>query len=314
MARTLLGVSTFAPEQFIRPVDGQPDLFAFTYSFGLSPEGKADPGSITLDPDSITELEDGDLLIEGWAANFEGLDRQNENFMEGAFQRGIKSFLSGQRALCFHHKHDMGIGEVLDLQEVEGKGLKMKARVDHQPESSPLRYIYNAIKKGTYKGLSVGGFFRRKLTPKGWRIADMDFTEISVTPVPVHPGTGFAVVAGKALEDAPPAEPAKITVEGVDLAVADLERLERSVETLAATFEGKALPKSHDPRAAEVLAALLQGIAQVRTFASGAREFAENEDLSGLADEVESTSVKWEAAAHKLAAKIGPLPAQQPAL
>jgi hypothetical protein len=27
----------------------------------------------------------------------------------------------------------------------------------------------------------------------------MDFTEISVTPVPVHPGTNFAVVAGKAL-------------------------------------------------------------------------------------------------------------------
>ena len=306
-------MSTFVPEQFIRPVEGQPDLFAFTYSFGVAPEGKAQTDSITLDPDSITVLDDGDLLIEGWAANFQGLDRQNENFTEGAFQRGIKSFLSGQRALCFHHQYDKGIGEVLALEEVEGKGLKMKARVDHQPESSPLRYIYNAIKKGTYKGLSVGGYFRRKLTEKGWRIADMDFTEISVTPVPIHPGTGFAVVAGKALVDAPEVE-VEMKVE-VDQASLDaLDRLQQSMETLVTTFEGKALPKSHDPAAASTLASLLQGIAQVRTFASAAREFTENDDLNGLADEVESVTVKWEAAAHKLAAKIGPLPASQPAV
>lgn len=237
VGRTLSGVSTFAPEQFIRPVDGQPDLFAFTYAFGLAPEGKAAAGNVTLDPDSITVLDDGDLLIEGWAANFEGLDRQNENFTDGAFKRGIKSFLNGQRALCFHHQFDKGIGEVLDLEEVEGKGLKMKARVDHQPESSPLRYIYNAIKKGTYKGLSVGGYFKRKLTEKGWRIADMDFTEISVTPVPVHPGTGFAVIAGKALENAPEPE-----ATPADPAIEALERLHRSTERLVATFEGKALP------------------------------------------------------------------------
>jgi hypothetical protein len=64
-----------------------------------------------------------------------------------------------------------------------------------------MRWIYNAVKKGSMRGLSVGGFFKRKLTELGWRISDADFTEISVTPVPVHPGTSFAVVAGKALED-----------------------------------------------------------------------------------------------------------------
>ena len=143
----------------------------------------------------------GDLLIEGMAADFSGLDRQDENFIEGAFQRGIKSFIEGHASLNYHHKHDLGIGKVLDLREVPGKGLFLRARVDYQPESSPLRYIYNAIKKGTYSGLSVGGFFKRKLTADGWRIGDMDFTEISVTPVPVHPRTGFAVVAGKAMTD-----------------------------------------------------------------------------------------------------------------
>ena len=154
----------------------------------------------TLDGKALTttELESGDLLIQGYAAVWDGLDRQAENFAPGAFKRGIKAFLTGQSALCFHHKADHGIGRVLDLRE-DRKGLFLKARVDYQPESSPLRYIWQAVKRGTYQGLSVGGFFRRRLTPKGMRIVDVDFTEVSVTPVPVHPGTSLAVVAGKAL-------------------------------------------------------------------------------------------------------------------
>jgi HK97 family phage prohead protease len=169
-------------EDFLKEVNEE--TVAFNYGFGLHPEGKADQEAV-LDSATVRELDDGDLLIEGWAANFEGLDRQHENFEDGAFQRGIKSFLNGTGALCYHHKNDMGIGRVLDLKEVEGKGLYMKARVSKQEPSSPLYYIYNAVKKGDYRGLSVGGYFKRRHTPKGPRIADVDFTEISVTPVPV---------------------------------------------------------------------------------------------------------------------------------
>jgi HK97 family phage prohead protease len=180
---------------FLRPVEGKPDILAFRYDFML--EGKAlDEGNAPV----VTEEENGDLIIEGWAASFDGLDRQGENFIPEAFERGIKSFLGGQAALCFHHKHDMGIGSVLDLQRKD-EGLWMRARVDHQPEQSPLRHIYNAIKKGSYRGLSIGGFFKRGLVAGKRMIADMDFTEISVTPVAVHPKTKFAVVAGKALGD-----------------------------------------------------------------------------------------------------------------
>lgn len=182
---------------FVRPVDGHDDLLAFRYDFAI--EGKAaDDGTRT---ETITEAENGDLIIEGYAAVFDGLDRENENFAEGAFQRGIKSFLTGAASLNYHHKHDHGIGKVLALEEHPGKGLWMRARVDYQPESSPFRYIYNGVKKGTYTALSVGGFFKRALTKLGKRIVDMDFTEISITPVPVHPGPSFAVVAGKALDD-----------------------------------------------------------------------------------------------------------------
>lgn len=182
------------PNLLVQPVEGAPDVFAFVHDFVL--EGKALEDGSTAP--TVIEEENGDLIIEGWAASFEGLDRQGENFVSGAFQRGIKSFLEGQSALCFHHQNDKGIGSVLDLQE-KPEGLWMKARVDFQPESSPLRYIYNAVKKGSYKGLSVGGFFKRALVKGRQMIADMDFTEISVTPVAVHPKTKFAVVAGKAL-------------------------------------------------------------------------------------------------------------------
>lgn len=197
-------------EMFCRPVESDEDVFAFRYDF--VPEGKAlEDGS---HEQVVTELENGDLLIKGYAAVWEGTDREGENFMPGAFERGIKSFLGSQAALCFHHKADHGIGKVLDLKE-DGKGLAIEARVDKQVPSSPLYYIYNAIKKGTYNGLSVGGFFRRKLTEAGQKIADMDFTEISVTPVPIHPGTSLNVVAGKALQDITlPRKPKKSSLEG----------------------------------------------------------------------------------------------------
>ena len=296
------------PAQFFKAVEGETDTFAFTFGFGLAPEGKATAEAI-LDDETVTELEDGDLLIEGWAANFSGLDRDGENFMPGAFKAGVDNFLNAQAALCFHHKPDHGIGKVLDLKEVEGKGLFMRARVDKQEPSSPLYYVYNGIKKGTYKGLSVGGRFKRKLTNAGYRISDVDFTEVSVTPVPVHSGTSLAVVAGKALEAGPevPAEtPAEPKVE-------ELQRVIDAMEPLATALEEfKALPKSHEPQAASLLSSLLTGIGNVRVFSTGAREISENQELVDLADEVETFCVTTEAKAHKLAAKVGPLPPAQP--
>lgn len=183
-------------ELFVRPVKDDPDLFTFRFDF--IPEGKA------VDSQVVTEEENGDLIIEGWAANFEGQDRQDENFTDGAFQRGIKSFLEGSASLCYHHDTGKCLGRVEELNEVEGKGLWMKARVDGAVAKHPeLGVYYEQIKKGTLRALSVGGFFKRKLTAAGRKIAECDFTEISVTPVSVHPGTSFAVVAGKALREMP---------------------------------------------------------------------------------------------------------------
>jgi HK97 family phage prohead protease len=291
-------MTLLAPDMFVKPVEGHDELVAFSYGFVLEPEGKATDTT-------VTELENGDLLIEGWAADFAGEDREGENFAPGAFERGIKSFLDGQASLCFHHQSDKGIGRVLELRE-EGKGLYMKARVDAQPESSPLRYIYNAVKKGTYRGLSVGGFFKRAYLEGKRRIADVDFTEISVTPVPVNPNTGFSVIAGKALEGMAP-DP--VLNEDANQVPAELlEAVEGLKAVVTRLEEAKALPKAHDPQAASILSTFLQTLGAARSFATGAREISDNDALVELANKVESECVRWEADAHKLAAKVGPLP------
>jgi Caudovirus prohead serine protease len=107
-------------EMFVKPLEGDENLFAFRWDF--VPQGKAlDEGGTEQ---VVTELPDGDLLIRGYAAVWEGDDREGENFEPGAFDRGIKSFLGSQAALCFHHKADHGIGRVRELEQ-DGKGLRM---------------------------------------------------------------------------------------------------------------------------------------------------------------------------------------------
>ncbi len=150
---------------------------------------------------STTELEDGDLLIDGFAAVWKGTDRQGENFAPGAFKLAIAAFLAGSAALCFHHKADKVLGKVLRLEEIPNVGLRMVARVDGAIRNHPeLGAVYQQIKRGTLTGLSVGGFFRRALSASGPKIVDMDFTEVSITAVPSHTAPAFTVVEGKALE------------------------------------------------------------------------------------------------------------------
>ncbi len=139
-------------ESFVAPVKGHDDLFTFF----IPMEAKALDGG-----ESVVVEENGDLTIEGYAAVWEGDDREGENFAPGAFTRAAKAFLGSTASLCFHHKHDHVLGKVLDLRE-DGKGLQMKARVDGAIKSHPvLGTYYEQIKAGTLSGLSVGGFFKR---------------------------------------------------------------------------------------------------------------------------------------------------------
>jgi hypothetical protein len=146
---------------------------------------------------SAVELAEGDLLLDGLAVVFAGLDRDGENFAPGSFRRAGKAFLEGSAPLCFHHHPSQVIGKVLEAYEVPGIGVRIKARVDGAIKDHPtLGPIYHQIRKGTLTGLSWGGFLKRL----GNMIVDIDPTELSVTGTPTHSQPAFAVVEGKSLE------------------------------------------------------------------------------------------------------------------
>lgn len=152
----------------------------------------------------MQEDEHGDLWIEGYASDF-GVDRQNEAFEPGAFERGLKAFLETNPIMLYHHKYDHALGAFTDAK-VDENGLWVRGRVDKPATGSWAEDIFNKIKRGTIKSFSVGGIFKRRMTAQGPRIFDVDLGEISVTPFPVNPRTHFAVVAGKAFQDAPELE------------------------------------------------------------------------------------------------------------
>lgn len=148
-----------------------------------------------LDSDVSIELEGKALRIEGYAAGF-NRDREGEAFMPGVFDTAFEKYFERNPILCYHHHTDQALG-VVEEAKLDGKGLFVKARLDDPEPGTPLADVYNKVKSGTIKGFSVGGIFRRKMTPHGPRIHSADVAEISVTPVPMEPGSLFAL-AGKA--------------------------------------------------------------------------------------------------------------------
>jgi len=159
--------------------------------------------TLTTTTDTETfNLAAGELLISGYLTKWNELDRVGDRMLRGAFLRAIPAFLRGSAPLCVDHSKSKQVGRVLALEEDE-IGVRMVAKVMKQPESSPLRYLYEMVKGGYMKSLSVGGFFgRTKPAPDGtFDIHTVDITECSLTSTPALPSTGFEVVAeGKALE------------------------------------------------------------------------------------------------------------------
>jgi HK97 family phage prohead protease len=295
-------MSLLPADLLVSPVKGHDDLIQFQLDFTLA--GKAlEDGTAGQ---TLTVEDNGDLIIEGMAAVWEGDDRQGENFAPGAFQRGIKGFLEGQSALCYHHKHDKLLGKVLALEETD-EGLKMRARVDGAIKDDPsLKTIYAQIKSGSLNALSCGGFFKRAMVAGKQKITDMDFTEISVTPVPVHSRTSFGVIAGKALESAadPVDAPDVLSEEVPDDLIQRLTAVFAKFDSLGA----KALPEGNDSEAASTLANLLNDVQKLRQTATSITNFTDNEEIKSHADAIESSLSAHEAELHTLAAQIGPLP------
>lgn len=146
------------------------------------------------------EREDGPIYIEGYASDF-GLDRDGEYMTPGALEKALDAFMSNSRALLYHHKLDQLMGEVEEAR-VDGKGLWIRARVDRPEPGTDAMNRFKQVARGTLRGFSVGGFFRKAREAGRQLITSIDLVEISLTPTPVNPRTFGAVVA-KALESEP---------------------------------------------------------------------------------------------------------------
>lgn len=181
----------------------------FTYDFTL--EGKG-----------AVHEEDDHLIIEGYAADF-GFDRQDEAFEPGAFDEGMKAFMASNPILCYHHKYDIAMGEVLEWEK-KAAGPWVKARVDKPEAGTDLMDVYRKIKSGVIKGFSIGGRFHRRKDSEGrTRIHKCDVAELSVTPLPINPRTLFAV-AGKAFGEDPDLDAAEEALERVEALFARVEK------------------------------------------------------------------------------------------
>ncbi len=147
-------------------------------------------------------LASGELLVRGYLTRWGELDREADRFMRGAFTRGIRQFMAGRhKPFVYHHSFKSVLGAVTELVEDE-VGVRLTAKVNHQPQSSPLRWAYEALKNGTIRGLSAGGRFFREYKADGTAdIVGVDLIECSATATPVLASTDLEIISeGKALE------------------------------------------------------------------------------------------------------------------
>lgn len=191
------------------------------------------------------------LIIRGIAAEF-GIDRDGEAFDPGAFDAGVKSFLETNPILSYHHATKpstdgeppryLQLGRVTRLDR-KAHGMEMEAEIPRPTAGSWAEDIYNKVRDGYIKGLSVGGAFKRRWTEKGPRIFGVDLQEIALTPLPVNPRTLLtAVVEGKAVDgeaihwqpvDDAPSDEKFLAGWALEERLAALEGIAEGLETLA---------------------------------------------------------------------------------
>lgn len=256
------------------------------FEFGFTLDRKAD----------VSETDDT-IIIEGYASDFE-VDRQDEAFEPGAFQKALDDYMQNP-VLLYHHKKDTALGAINEAR-LDKKGLWVRAQVPKPDEGTTLSNYYNQIKAGVLRGFSVGGRFMRRMTPDGPKIFKADLREISVTPLPVNPRTLFAV-AGKAFVDDEPTETQDPDLKGL---VEKLDAIDAMFTSAEEALEGKASQHPDGPK----IAALQYHLQNIHTLATDMKQDSESDEVKSLANDVAQTAKKHLQKVHRVAAKHGPLP------
>lgn len=146
---------------------------------------------------STTETASGDLEISGYCVVWNGLDAEGETFLKGALAHAIPTFLERAGVLAWHHRPaDFPLGRVLDMRE-DDTGVWFRAILPRPDIGAPTRWLYDAVKRGMMRGVSIGGFFGDRITagPYGNAIHRvLRITEVSLTTRPMDDAPGVTNV------------------------------------------------------------------------------------------------------------------------
>jgi phage head maturation protease len=156
------------------------------------------PFTLDVGIKSADELPTGSLRIRGVGAHFDFWDLEGETFVRKAFEKGLRDYLAAGGPLLHSHRFDQPIGRVVSADLLPDR-LEIEAIVDYQPESSPLRWLYNAVKSKAVTGLSAGGIWQKRSLPDGRKeITEATILEWSVAAVPMARGATHFKVSPRA--------------------------------------------------------------------------------------------------------------------
>jgi HK97 family phage prohead protease len=130
---------------------------------------------------------DGPGILEGYAAVFGNVDRDNEVIVPGAFARSLEDFKTSG-FLCNGHNWKEELGTIVDAKE-DDQGLFVVAEFFSTPDAQQVRSrLAEKQARGRRQGMSIG--YRVKSADKrnGVRyLQEIDVMEASVVTVPANP-------------------------------------------------------------------------------------------------------------------------------
>jgi HK97 family phage prohead protease len=137
---------------------------------------------------------DGPGTLEGYAAVFGNVDRDNEVIVPGAFSRTLDDFKSSG-FLCNGHNWKEELGTIVDAKE-DDRGLFIVAEFYSTPDAQQVRQrLAEKQARGRRQGMSIGYRVKQASKVNGVRhLTDLDLMEVSVVTVPANPQARVSAV------------------------------------------------------------------------------------------------------------------------
>jgi HK97 family phage prohead protease len=145
-------------------------------------------------PFEVKALEDGTLVISGYASTFGNMDRHGDIIDVKAFDETMEKYMESSILLAFHNQK-LPIGMVSEAH-LDEKGLYVVGHIPENPDPQ-VQGVRKMIEKGVLRSFSIGGYFHREKSAQGNIIRKVDLVEISVVSVPANPLASFSIQEGK---------------------------------------------------------------------------------------------------------------------